>query len=173
MAVSEGHRLLGTDGFVVESPDGDVGWVEEVWLGDDGEPRALAVQTVEGRHGLLRQEDVEAVDREEEWVVVPHGLKLLELDAPRVRTANGHVIASWSTTGEVLEAPARPPWHWPLHLPQLESRPHPRMAAVGRRVRRWPPWLAAVVLICSLGFILAVMMTLAFLIAKIVTGSAY
>src|SRR5947207_12513462 len=105
---------MGTGGVVVESLDGDVGWVEEVWLGEDGEPRALAVQTVDGRHGLLRREDVEAVDREEEWVVVPHGLKLLELDAPRVRTASGQVVASWSTTGEVLDAPARPPWHWPL-----------------------------------------------------------
>ena len=44
---------------------------------------------------------------------------------------------------------------------------------MGRRVRRWPPWLAAVALVCSIGLILTVMMTLAFLIAKLVTGSAY
>ncbi len=171
--VSEQHQLSGTDGFRVESPDGDVGWVEEVWLGDDDEPRALAVQTVDGRHALLLREHVEAVDREQQWVVVRRGTELLELDTPRVRTSNGGVVATWSTTGKVLPAPARPPWRWRLHLPHLESHPHPRIAAVGRRVRRWPPWVALAVLICSITLLLAVMMTLAFLIAHAVTGWAY
>jgi hypothetical protein len=166
-------ELSGTDGFAVKSADGEVGWVEEVWLGDDDEPRALAVQTVDGRHALLLSEHIEAVDREQQWVVVGRSIELLELGAPRVRTSNGDTVATWSTTGEVLPAPARPPWRWPLHLPHLESHPHPRVAALGRRVRRWPPWVALAVLVCSITLLLALMMTLAFLIAHVVTGSAY
>jgi hypothetical protein len=40
-------------------------------------------------------------------------------------------------------------------------------------VRRWPPWVALAVLVCSITLLLALMMTLAFLIAHVVTGSAY
>jgi hypothetical protein len=164
--------LRGTDGFVVESPSGDVGWVEEVWLGEGDEPRALAVQTVDGRHALLRADDVEAVEREQHWVVVREGQELLELNAPRIRTSNGRIVAVWETTGEALRAPAEPAWHLP-HLPQRGPHPHPRLAAAGRRIRRWPPWLSIGVLLCALFVIGATLMAAAFLLAWWVTGTAY
>src|SRR5438067_5320561 len=105
MTAIQGSRLSASDGFLVESADRQVGWVEEVWLGDDDEPRALAVQTVDGRHALLLDEHVEAVEREQRWVVVRPQQALLELDAPRVREMNGRIVASWRTTGNALTAP--------------------------------------------------------------------
>src|ERR671918_9256 len=46
----EDQRLVETDGFILESSEGDVGHVEEVWVGEANEPHALAVRTSEGRH---------------------------------------------------------------------------------------------------------------------------
>lgn len=172
MALSPTTDLRGTDGFVVESTSGDVGWIEEVWLGDDDEPRALAVQTLDGRHALLRADDVEAVEREQHWVVVREGQELLELGAPRIRASNGRMVAVWETTGEALRAAGEPAWHLP-HLPHRGPHPHPRLAAAGRRIRRWPPWLSIGVLIGSLFLIGTILMTAAFLVAWLVTGKAY
>jgi hypothetical protein len=172
MTAIHGNRLSGTDGFLVESADGKVGWVEEVWLGEDGRPRALAVQTVDGRHALLLEEDVEAVEREQHWVVVEPNQQLLELGAPRVRTSNGRIVATWMTTGKALTAPTEAEWHLP-HLPHRTRRVHPRLAAAGRRISGWPFWLSLAVLAGSLVAILSFMMVLAFLIAKLITGAAY
>lgn len=156
----------------MESADGDVGWVDQLWLGEDGDVRALAVRTVDGRHGLLPREAVEAVDRENRWVVISPGEELLELAPPRVTGADGHE-ATWQTTGAVISAPSEPPWRWPLHLPHLGTHRHPYLEALSRRVRRWPPWLAVAALIGALTFLLALMMTLAFIVARLVTGEAY
>jgi hypothetical protein len=100
--------LRDAHGYVVESPYGDVGEVEEVWLDRDG-PCALAVRVKDGRRALLLDRDVVAVDGEHHWVVVPEDAHLLELDPPRL-TADGAVpTASWSTTGnEVAIAPPEP-----------------------------------------------------------------
>jgi hypothetical protein len=163
------QRLAGTDGFVVESTHGDVGLVEEVWVGEANEPRALAVRTSEGRHGLLLGEDVLAVDRENRWVVVAPEAVLLELDAPRLQTAEGEdsalrQAASWTTTGEVvpLAPPERDRWHplqrWAAMLP------------LARATRL--PWAVAI-LLTGIVLLLAIVMTLAFIVARIVTGSAY
>jgi hypothetical protein len=161
------------DGFLVEASEGDIGWVEEVWLDAEDEPRALALQTLDGRHALLRAEDVLAVNREQHWVVVPPGQELLELDAPRMQTANGNVVASWRTTGAVLPAPSEPRWQWPLHLPHHHVHRHPRLEAASRRVRRWPPWVAIAALYGALALIAASLMALAFAIAELVVGRAY
>jgi hypothetical protein len=163
------QRLAGTDGFVVESTHGDVGWVEEVWVGEANEPRALAVRTSEGRHGLLLGEDVLAVDHENRWVVVSPDAALLELDAPRLQTAEGEdsalrQTASWTTTGDVvpLAPPERDGWHpfqrWAAMLP---------LAAATRL-----PWAIAI-LLTGIVLLLALVMMLAFIVARIVTGSAY
>ena len=70
----EDQRLVETDGFVVESSKGDVGRVEEVWVGGGERASRAAVCTSEGRHGLLLADDILAVDRENHWVVVSsHG----------------------------------------------------------------------------------------------------
>jgi hypothetical protein len=98
--------LRNTDGYMVESPHGDVGEVEEVWL-DHEEPCALAVRFKDGRRALLLSRDVVAVDREHRWVVVPEEAQLLELDAPRLRAGDAPA-ASWSTTGNVVPIARRP-----------------------------------------------------------------
>jgi hypothetical protein len=164
--------LRDTDGFVVESPNGEVGWVEELWLGEGDEPRALAVQTVDGRHALLRADDVEAVEREQHWVVVRDGQELLELGLPRITTSNGRIVAVWETTGAVLRAPSEPSWHLP-HGPHHEPHPHPGLAAAGRRIRRWPAWVSIAILYSSLLLIGAALIAVAFLVSWLVTGSAY
>jgi hypothetical protein len=94
------RALRDADGYMVESPHGDVGEVEEVWL-DREEPCALAVRFKDGRRALLLSRDVVAVDREHRWVVVPDEAQLLELDAPRLRGGDAPT-ASWSTTGNVV-----------------------------------------------------------------------
>lgn len=167
------EQLRSADGFLVESSEGDVGRVEEVWLDDEGEPRALALQTTDGRHALLRAEDVLAVDREQHWVVVRPGQELLELEAPRMRASDGGVAATWRTTGTVVPAPSRPRWRWPLHVPHWTSHPHPKVAAVGRRLSRLPPWAAIAVLYGSLALIVGFVITLAFVVARLLTGTAY
>jgi hypothetical protein len=55
------RRLWGTEGFLVESPEGEIGRVEEVWLDEANAPCAVAVQTSDGRHALLLEEEVVAV----------------------------------------------------------------------------------------------------------------
>ena len=94
------RALRNADGYMVESPHGDVGEVEEVWL-DRDEPCALAVRFEDGRRALLLSRDVVAVDPEHRWVVVPEEAQLLELDAPRLRGGEAPT-ASWSTTGNVV-----------------------------------------------------------------------
>jgi hypothetical protein len=167
----EAQRLDGTDGFVVESPEGDVGRVEELWVGEANEPRALAVRTSEGRHGLLLADDVLAVDRENHWVVVSPETVLLELSAPRLQTAQGEdgvprPAASWTTTGDVvpLAPPHRRGWRFPVWLRASVSR-------LGGEPPRLPR--AVAVLLTSIVLLVALVMTLAFIVARLVTGAAY
>jgi hypothetical protein len=166
----EDQRLDGTDGFVVESPEGDVGRVEEVWVGEANEPRALAVRTSEGRHGLLLGENVLAVDRENHWVVVSPETLLLELDTPRLQTTQGddggmRQAASWTTTGDVV--------------PLVPLRRRRRLLPVRLRAAVSPlagedrlPWAVAT-LLTSIVLVVALVMTLAFIVARLVTGAAY
>jgi hypothetical protein len=173
MAVANGLGLSGTDGYHVESADGEVGWVEEVWVGDRGEPFALALQTTDGRHALLRVEDVQAVERRHHWVVVRTGQELLELAAPRLRRGDGRLVAVWETTGRSLRAPSEPEWHVPIHLAHRKRRPHPPLEATARQDKDLPTWLSLAVLAAGIVVIGSTMMVLAFVIAKVVTGSAY
>jgi hypothetical protein len=162
----EDERLFGTEGFVVEAPEGDLGWVEEVWVGDANTPCALAVRTVDGGQGLLIAKDVLAVDREHHWVVVSTRPALRELSAPRLVAAHdgqrGTFIASWMTTGRVLRpSRRRRPWSVPLRSGSEKVEREPKL------------WQAVVVLLASIGLIVAVVIALAFLVARLVTGAAY
>ena len=165
---SQKVSLRGTDGFVVESTEGDLGWVEEVWVGDAKEPDALAVRTTDGRHGLLLGGDVVAVDLEYHWVVVRPEPVLLELDSPRLVTGEegegGRVEASWATTGEAFRLAAR---RRPLRLPFLRRRR--RASATGEP----PLWRAVAVLLSSIAFLVVLVGALAFLAAWLVAGTAY
>lgn len=160
-------RLRGTDGYVVESPDGDVGWVEEVWLGETNEPRAIAVRTADGRHGLLLDDQVLAVDREYHWVVVPRDPSLLALDPPRLVAdgeARSGLTASWTTTGE----------RFPALAPRRRALLAARRAARSRTARaEWPLWRSVATLLATIAFLVAFTITLAFVVAWLVTGAAY
>src|SRR6266566_3253979 len=105
-------RLLGCDGFRVESPEGLLGWVEEAWLGPSREPTALAIRTIDGRRGLLVAGEIETVVLERE-LVVPH-VEIASVDGA------ADVSASWQTTGEVLEPPLPP---GPVRRALLALRP--------------------------------------------------
>jgi hypothetical protein len=164
MTTSEStSKLRGTDGYVVESPEGHVGWVEEVWLGETDEPRALAIRTADGRHGLLMDDQVLAVDRENQWVVVPPDPTLLELDVPRLVTeAGSEPAASWETTGERFRA--SPPHH----------RMHPAFRRALRTLRAERPfWQVVAIFLGSIALIVTFTITVAFLVARLVTGDAY
>jgi hypothetical protein len=163
--VVETHaELRDTDGFLVESPEGDLGWVEEVWLSETGEPKALAVRTADGRHGLLLERDVVSVDRERRWVVVPEKPKLLELDVPRVAGGDGAPLAaSWATTGANLDVTPRPHRLW--HVPYRPAEPKPAR----RRRKDRPVWQGIALLLVTIAFLVGFTTALAFIIADLVT----
>jgi hypothetical protein len=164
MASLSDHRLSDTEGYLVESPEGEIGRVEEVWLDQTGLPRALAVRTGGGRHGLLLESDVVAVQREQGWVVVPSRPPLLELAPPRLAGDQAAFVASWSTTGATLPTePRRPRLH-----PALPRRAQ-RAPEQGER----PLWRTVLVLYGCLALIVGLVTAAAFLVADLVGGAPY
>ena len=163
-------RLLETDGFLVESPAGDLGWIEEVWVDEAGDAHAVAVRTADGRHALLLDEDVVAVDREQRWVVVSEQPTFLELDVPRLarRAGDGGTISSsWATTGSVLEVEPRPHHLW--HVPYRPAEP--KQHARRRRTER-PLWQGIAALLLLIAILVGVTVTLAFVIADLLAAAA-
>jgi hypothetical protein len=153
----------------------DKRWVEEIWLGAAGEPRALAVRTIDGRRGLLPADNVAAVVPEHEWVVVPAQARLLELEVPRVDAGktDGRVTASWTTTGSPLSPPPRP-GAVGRAARRFGLRRSARGLAAGTEADLEPPlWQTVVVLYSCVALIVAFVITLAFVIAHLVTGQAY
>jgi hypothetical protein len=172
MATVVPERLLGCDGFRVESPEGLLGWVEEAWLGPSREPTALAIRTIDGRRGLLAAEEIETVILERELVVMRRSGRLLELDVPHVEIASVQgapvVSASWQTTGQLLEPPLPP---GPVRRALLVLRPW-RLAPPPRPEAERPLWQLVAVLYTSLALIVGLVIGLAFLAARLVTGNA-
>jgi hypothetical protein len=163
------HVLAGCEGFRVESPDGLLGWVEETWLGSEGEPAALAVRTIDGRDGLLLAEDVESVLPESELMLMTSGSRLLELELPRIEPqSNNGLAASWRTTGELLEPPDPP---GALDRAMLSIRPW-RLTPPRRAGADPPFWQALIGMYVALALIVGVMTGLCFLIARLVSGNA-
>ena len=172
MAVVARQALSRCEGFRVESAQGVHGWVEETWLGAADEPAALAVRMVDGRDCLLLAEDLETLDREHRLLTMRTGARLLELDPPRIDpdSPNG-ITASWSTTGELSELPVS---RGPLER---------ALIALGRRRRVPPPphsepdrdrptWVTVLLLFATIAFIVGTLISLDFLVAWLVTGSA-
>jgi hypothetical protein len=157
-------ELATCDGFTVEAPDGALGWVEESWLDDAGHPGAFAVRTAEGRRALLSAEAVQAVDPDTQEVFVAADAVLFELEAPRITSLDGDVVASWRTTGATVEpsvvlAPhAKPP------APSLSAS-----RAATRHTERPLVQIVAIGLTC-LAALIAIEITLAFVVAYLVTG---
>jgi hypothetical protein len=169
MATVVRDELAACEGFRVESPLGLLGWVEETWLGAEGETVALAVRTIDGRDGLLLAEDVELIARERELVSMRGQSRLLELDVPRVEPpSNGGLSASWRTTGEVLEPPEPP---GVLARALLAIRPW-RLAPPARPEADRPVWQLVVLLYLTLTLIVGLLIGLDFLVARLLAGSA-
>jgi hypothetical protein len=168
MAILVRHTLAGCEGFRVESSQGLLGWVEEIWLGPAGETAALAVRTIDGRDGLLLVEDVESVLVESELLLMTSGSRLLALDFPRIESSDNGLAASWRTTGEVLEPPDPP---GVLERALLSIRPW-RLAPPRRAGADPSFWPALIGLYVALAVIVGVMIGLCFLIARLVTGNA-
>jgi hypothetical protein len=172
VAISVREQLVGCDGFRVDSPDGLLGWVEETWLGPSRGPAALAVRTVDGRRGLLVAEEIETVIPEYQLVVMGRHGRLLELDVPRVATSAAGdriVSASWRTTGETLDPPDPPSV---LTRALLAVRPW-RLAPPPEPESERPVWQLVSFLYTALALIIVLVIGLAFLAARLVTGSAY
>jgi hypothetical protein len=166
-AVRPNEQLHHTDGFRVESSEGTLGWVEEVWLDDADEPCALAVRTQEGRRALLLGNDVIAVQREQGWVVVSPRPGLLELAPPHL-VADGdgraaHLRASWTTTGASIPVERRPSSR--LRLPRARR-------ATGGETER-PLWLAIGALYAVIALFVGALIGLSFAVAWLVAGNAY
>lgn len=161
--------MVAVDGFRAESVHGLLGWVEEAWLGPDDEPDALALRLVDGRRALILAADVEAVVAEREQVAVRDGARMLELGPPHLDGAGRHLSASWETTGEVLDPP-EPPGKFRQAL--LELRPW-RLAPPPATGVELPVWQAVAILLPALALLIALEITLAFVIAYLVTGRAY
>ena len=94
------------DGFSVVTPGGPVGWVEEMWLDDEGATTALAVRLPSGRRGLLLRDGIDEIHANRREIAVRPDARLLELESPHLDTGtNGIPTASWTTTGSELALP--------------------------------------------------------------------
>jgi hypothetical protein len=170
IAVPTPQALRDCDGFWVESPEGRVGFVGDVWLGPGDEPKAFAVRTTEGRHGLLLADDVLALSPEDETVVLRPGATLLELQPPRLggyAERPAPITAFWATSGATLSLP-------PGGNSGIPRRRAARPRSVGPALATERPiWATIAVLYLSLALIVAVVIGLAFLIAWLIAGQAY
>jgi hypothetical protein len=160
MSVHTHADLRLADGLAVESLQGRLGEVEEVWLGPDDEPQALVVQRRDGRRGLLLADGVASVEPEEGAVFARPGHRLFELAAPKM-TADSRLTASWTAADNPL-----PP------LEQQRSRLLPRLHMPDATPSEQPLWKQIAILYVGIGIVVCVVMLLAFLIAWAWTGSA-
>lgn len=166
-------ELLHCVGFQVESPSGPVGFVEEVWLGPEDEPTALALRTVEGRRGLLLADEVSTVVSEYQWVVIRPEATLLELEPPRLsgapETTAPHLTAQWATTGTSLPVRQRvKPRRLALRLWRRAPKAMPATPPPEQ-----PIWRTIAVLYGALALTVGLIIAIAFVIAQLVAGRAY
>ena len=154
--------LHDTEGFDLESVDGAIGRVEEIWLGPGEEPQALAIRMTDGSGALLFDEDVVAVDREHHWVVVGPHPELLELDAPRLGSTGGRPVAFWATTGAVIhpEPPSTPGvlQAFRRRVPNMDER---------------PLWQVVAALYAAVALIVVFVVALVFVVSWIAVGHPY
>jgi hypothetical protein len=157
------RELGGTEDYAVETPDGSIGRVGEIWLGPAGDPRALALRTSDGGHALLLDEEVVTVDREHRWVVVGEHPTLLELAPPELVSDDGRVAARWETTGALVH-----------------PEPAVRLAGLRAAVQRHAPhladlplWQLVAILYGAVALIVVLGVGLVFLVSWIVSGAPY
>jgi hypothetical protein len=146
------------DGFRVDAPGGRVGWVEELWLDDEGGTTAAVVRLPGARRGLLVHDDIDEILFEERAIAVRPDARLLELDPPHLDArAHGALEASWGTSGKALT------------LPQLLPA-----APVARSTSRESSLLTSVVVLYAGLVVIAFALTgLCFLIPYLVVGRPF
>jgi hypothetical protein len=106
MRVDAGTPIGNIDGFRVDAPGGRIGWVEEMWLDDEGATTAAVVRLPNERRALLVHDDVDEILPEHRSVAVRPDARLLELDPPHLGVgAHGALEASWATSGKALVLP--------------------------------------------------------------------
>jgi hypothetical protein len=158
IALPLANSLVGCDGYRVVTADTRIGSVEEIWLDADGAPIGLAVRDAGSRRGLVLVEDVRAVDDERRWVVVDPDIRVLELEAPRLLRPPDRpdrIEAAWATSGSTLA---------------VRSPESPRPRRSPKKTSGDPPLLRAiVVLYVALALVVALVMTLAFVIPYLAT----
>ena len=113
MRIGAGTPIGNLDGFRVVAPGGRIGWVEEMWLDDEGQTTAVVVCLPDAQRGLLVHDDIDEILPDELAIAVRADARLLELDPPHLEVgAHGALVASWATSGNTLavpELPAIPP----------------------------------------------------------------
>jgi hypothetical protein len=154
--------LQDTEGFDLESADGAIGRIEEIWLGPGEEPQALAIRMTDGSRALLFDDEVAAVDREHHWVVVGPQPELLELDAPRLELTGGRPAASWATTGAVIHPE-------PRSMPGVLETLRRRVPNMDER----PLWRVVATLYAAVALIVVFVVALVFVVAWIAAGHPY
>ncbi len=160
--------LGGCDGFGIYAPLGLLGWVEEAWVGPDGEASAYAVRLLDGRRGLLSTDQVDEVAIEQRSISVPGNVRLLELEPPQVPVATPvrQVAAAWRTNGHELRLPEPPGY---LHAALLNLH-RPVVPTLPDTERERPIWTVLVLMCMSLGLIALAVIGLDLLLSYAVTG---
>ena len=147
------------DGFRVEAPGGRIGWVEEMWLDDEGATTAAVVRLPNARRGLLVHDEIEEILPDVRAIRVRPDARLLELDPPHLGVgANGAFEASWTTSGTTLS------------LPELQPTPPVVRPENGDS----SSLLTSVVVLYAGLFVIACVLTgLCFLVPYLVTGRPF
>jgi hypothetical protein len=158
MRVGATTPIGNVDGFRVEAPGGRIGWVEEMWLDDEGETTAAVVRLSNGRRGLVVHDEIDEILPEEHAIAVGPGARVLELDPPHLGTgADGALEASWATTGNALA------------LPELLASP-----LIVRPASSESSLLGSMVVLYAGLFVIACLLTgVCFLIPYLVAGRAF
>lgn len=143
-------------GYRVSGPDGAIGWVEEIWLGEAGEPAGVAVELRDGRRVFLPVDSVQDVSAGDRTVTVRPGARLLQLELPHLVMdgAGGPVSATWRTTGVPIDAGDAAVAE-PVAQPEQIAR---------------PIWRDVATLYGFLGVLAAVLIAVDFVVAWAVTG---
>jgi hypothetical protein len=147
------------DGFCVVAPGGRIGWVEEMWLDDEGETTAVAVRLTNAQRGLVIRDDINEILPEERMIAVRPDARLLELEPPHLNAgADGTLTASWTASGKALAVPELAPTA-PVMRPPASSE---------------PSFFTTVTVLYAGLFVIACALTaLCFLIPYLVTGKPY
>lgn len=158
MRVAARTPIGNVDGFRVEAPGGPIGWVEEMWLDEDGETTAAVVRLPRSRRGLLVRDEMDEIVPEERLITLLPGARLLELDPPHLETGvDGALEASWATSGNALA------------LPELLPAPRVVRPAGGES-----SFLRSMVVLCTGLFVIACALTgLCFLVPYLVAGRPF